>query len=305
MKYLIRYGEISLKSRQVREKFEALLKKNIKEACRKKELKGKISSSRGRLLLDCKGNAGKVLERCFGVVSFSSVEECAPELGEIRKIVEKIKVEKGETFKLDVNRAWKGFRSTSKKVEELLGSVVLEKTGARVDLSAPDKTIYVEIGKKSAYVFSEKTPGPGGMPFASAGTGILLISGKNSMVAGWLMMKRGMRVIPLHIGKKDIKKAAGLVSGLSCFAPEGIPLLACPCEPGSKKRVLGIAEGVCKKKKALCIVTGDLIKGALKNRGSVLCPLVGFDTKELSLLAGGIPKSKERVKREIIPIVEG
>jgi len=99
-------------------------------------------------------------------------------------------IRSSDSFRIKAKRQWKGFPLGSMKTEALLGSAVVDAVGARVNLSKPDKTIHVEIAKNSSQVFSEKIAGPGGMPFGSAGKGILLLSGRDSALAGWLMMKR-------------------------------------------------------------------------------------------------------------------
>ncbi len=253
MRYLIRYGEISLKSRQVRGRLEELLECNILGLCEKNTIKAKATKARGRIILESRGPADSILEKCFGVVSFSQVLSSPPGIEEIEKIVKKAAIsgiKKGESFKIDVNRAWKGFSLSTKKTEELLGSCVAGLTGAAVDLSNPDRTIYIEIGKKTAYIFTEKTAGPGGMPFGSAGKGILLLSGRNSAIAGWLMMKRGMEIIPLHVGvgKKEREQAEAHLGVLSSFVPEELRLLVFQCRQVSKSRYSRSRKGSVMKK---------------------------------------------------------
>jgi len=310
MLFLVRYGEISLKSRQVRRQFEKALVSNIASLCKNSGLDASARMARGRIFIDGPEGIGRVLERCFGVVSFSIISQCGADLREITRLVlkaAKADISASDSFRIKVNRQWKGFPLDSMRTEALLGSAVVDAAGARVDLSWPDKTIYVEIARKSAQVFSKKTPGPGGMPFGSAGLGILLLSGRNSALAGWLMMKRGMKVIALHIGddKKEIKRMLGLSQALSAYAPWGLRFLLVPSKMVPKEGIFMIAEKMREKERALGIVTGDLLKGALERKGAVYSPLVGMDEKELSALAERIGLGKKSARFDFKGIGSG
>lgn len=66
-------------------------------------------------------------------------------------------------------------------------------------MDSPDQTIYIEIINRRAFVFRKKVDGPGGMPTATAGKVVSLISaGIDSPVAAWKMMRRGCKNIFCH-----------------------------------------------------------------------------------------------------------
>ena len=80
-----------------------------------------------------------------------------------------------------------------------IGRHVQESTGARVDLGAPEATIWIDIVKNGAFVFARRVPGVGGLPVGTAGTVVaLLSSGIDSPVATWRIMKRGAVVVGVH-----------------------------------------------------------------------------------------------------------
>ena len=81
-----------------------------------------------------------------------------------------------------------------------MGGVVLENNPhLKVDVYKPDITVDIEIRDKAAYVHCGQLPGAGGMPSASNGHGLLLLSGGiDSPVAGWMMARRGMKLDALH-----------------------------------------------------------------------------------------------------------
>lgn len=69
----------------------------------------------------------------------------------------------------------------------------------KVDLTNPEVVIRVDVTKSNAFVYSNKTPGPGGLPVGTAGRVLHLFSGGiDSPVAAWLLMKRGCVPVYLH-----------------------------------------------------------------------------------------------------------
>src|SRR5690606_28738948 len=88
---------------------------------------------------------------------------------------------------------------TSQEMAAYCGAVVVEETGAPVDLSHPEFQIYVEVRGDKTYFFHEKLPGLGGLPIGTQGRVVVLLSGGiDSPVAAFLMMKRGCAVTILH-----------------------------------------------------------------------------------------------------------
>ena len=57
----------------------------------------------------------------------------------------------------------------------------------------------VEVLPDEAFVYPERSPGPGGLPIGTGGTVAALLSGGiDSPVAAWRLMKRGCRVVFVH-----------------------------------------------------------------------------------------------------------
>src|SRR5690606_3634390 len=83
---------------------------------------------------------------------------------------------------------------TSKEIEVALGARLFDYS-AGVDLTNPEVTAYVEVRDESAYLFSQRVAGSGGLPVGVEGRAIALISGGfESAVASWLMLKRGVEL---------------------------------------------------------------------------------------------------------------
>ena len=98
-------------------------------------------------------------------------------------------------------RSDKSFSMLSPQVEDHAGAAVVKDTGATVDLSRrAGLSIGIEIGSESAMVYSTTVQRPGGLPVGIEGRVVALLSGGlDSLVAAWMMMKRGCAVIPLHV----------------------------------------------------------------------------------------------------------
>lgn len=100
-----------------------------------------------------------------------------------------------KTFKVESKRADKRFPMNSLEISREIGGIVLESIeGIRVDVHNPDVVVNVEVRDK-AYVYTKEFAGPGGMPYKSAGKGMLLLSGGiDSPVAGYIMARRGLEL---------------------------------------------------------------------------------------------------------------
>ena len=85
---------------------------------------------------------------------------------------------------------------TSMEVSKYLGGVVLKTLkNVSVDVHNPTCLINIEIRKDKSYIYFEKEVGIGGYPVGTLGKGMLMLSGGiDSPVAGYLSLKRGVRV---------------------------------------------------------------------------------------------------------------
>ena len=70
-----------------------------------------------------------------------------------------------------------------------------EDKGVKVDLTDPDVVFYVEVRENRAFVFGEYIRCHAGLPVGSQGKVVAEVGDERGMVAAWLMMKRGCRVI--------------------------------------------------------------------------------------------------------------
>lgn len=205
MKYFIRYGEIGVKSPKIRRKFENKLISNIQS-----ELDCSFENDQGRITIITEEKDEKVqdiLGRVFGIVSYSPVKETITDKNEIRNLINEILpgvIEEGkfnpekDSFAVRCRRVGKHDFS-SQEMAAYAGSVVIDATDAKVNLSNPDFTLYVEVRENRTYIYHEKIRGLGGLPVGSQGKVICLISGGiDSPVAAFQLLKRGCSITLLH-----------------------------------------------------------------------------------------------------------
>ena len=69
----------------------------------------------------------------------------------------------------------------------------------RINLKSPDKEIFVEMRQNLAYIYLKTYKRIGGLPLGTQGSMVVLISGGLDFpVAAWLMLKRGVVIIPVY-----------------------------------------------------------------------------------------------------------
>src|SRR6056297_885913 len=207
--YLIRYGEIGLKGAN-RNIFEDKLMSNIKKAVEWEDEDLNIYKTPGRIFLETSADKKIVKERLLkiaGLVSFSPVKKLPLDYAQIKKeglaAAEKFIADKDRiTFRISARRSNKEFEYDSMELQYDLGEYVLENIGEdkiEVDLHEPDLDIHVEIRKNHAYVYSESFEGMGGLPVGTTGNvGLMLSGGIDSPVAGYMGLKRGVKLTPIY-----------------------------------------------------------------------------------------------------------
>lgn len=333
---IVRYGEITLKSPYVREFMEKELVKTIKYKLKRNKVNVVgIRKIPGRIFIyvDSSEKAVNValnVSKIFGVVSTSpAVEIERNSLEYLRKFVLKYSsdvLEKGDTFAVRVRRV-KKYPITSKELERILGADILntlQQLDLRVNLSNPLKTIHVEVRTKKAYIYHETVKGVGGLPYGVSGKVVALISGGiDSPVAAWLIMKRGVKVVPIFFDlgnfttEETIEKALKAIKKIREWAPspefyfykipfntvleaitKNVPAqftcIFC------KILMFKIAERIAEKEEAKALVTGESLGQVASQTLDNLCvvskmvsipilrPLIGLDKEEIISIAKNI-----------------
>lgn len=274
MEFLVRYGELALKSEGVRKKFETLLARNVSKHFRNAGMHAQVILERGRILASCE--SPEPLKDVIGVTSYSPIVECEPDQKEITEKVlalAKEKLDPGKTFRLSFRREWKEFPKTSREMENELGDIIRKETGAKVMLKNPDVEISAEIRQRHAHIYCEKEECIGGMPSGSSGKVLCILDGKGSQTAAFLAMRRGCT--PIFLAQEPEQ-----AEPLQRFLPEKARVYKGEAKEAGK---------FAKHMQALAIISGeDKITEYPESAVPIIRPLAGFDKDYLKKYAQAI-----------------
>ncbi len=204
---LLKYGEIILKGAN-RRQFEKYLADSIRK--RLKNLIGEYEFEYMQSTVyvtpendEDVETAFDALTRIFGIVSLCIAYRAEKTMEDItRTTLEYIPRHlKGyRSFKVEARRSDKRFPYTTPQIMIEVGGELSEKCPEiAVDVINPEIEVMVEVREKYAFIHAGKSAGAGGLPYATGGRGLLLLSGGiDSPVAGFMMAKRGVEVDALH-----------------------------------------------------------------------------------------------------------
>ncbi len=335
---LVRYGEIGLKGKNIRT-FEKKLVMNIKKAVSKIP-DTTVIDRHGRVVVEHDPEFQKqVIEAVsivFGVVSVSPAIKVDRDIEVLKEtcyeIIKNLVEETGaKSFKIETRRADKNYPLNTPEINYLVGGYVYKKMEIlKVDVHNPDILLTIEIREK-AYIFSKKILGLGGMPYGSAGKGLLLLSGGiDSPVAGYLMARRGLELETIHFhsypftSERALEKVVDLAAKLTKYTINlkihSVNLLEiqkainekCPSEEMtilSRCFMMMIAEKVAQKFRCQALITGEnlgqvasqTIEGITVTNSKiempVFRPLIAYDKNEIIEIA----KKLDTFETSILP----
>ena len=215
---MVRYGELSTKGKN-RKTFIQQLAQNVRQALRPFP-EVKIQALRDRMHLVLNGaDANQVmqpLQKIFGIQTFSPVvkiELDEEKLKETALAMMKDHYVAGETFKVVTKRAYHEFIWDTHQINQEVGGYLFEHLPyAKVDMKNPDVTLRIEVRMDGIYLMSQVIKGMGGLPVGSSGKGMLMLSGGiDSPVAGYLAMKRGVKIEAVHFASPPYTSPQALV----------------------------------------------------------------------------------------------
>lgn len=230
-KILVRYGELSTKGKN-RKAFITQLRNNIKFSFI--DLQNfKMTAERDRMFLTSKDDneIQQLIERLpkiFGIQSFSPVASCTQEMDDIQatalKIIESLE-HQDKTFRVTVKRTDKRFPLDTYELQRSVASHVLKQfPSLKVKMKEPEIDLRIEVLTDAVYMMAEVIPGAGGMPLGSNGRSLLMLSGGiDSPVAGYMLLKRGVRLDAIHFhsppftSERSKEKVMDLANQLSHF----------------------------------------------------------------------------------------
>ena len=313
---LVRFGEVHLKGAN-RPYFLRMLTENVRHSV--KELGARVWLADSRIYV---GEVDDVLEaaervkRVFGVYSVSPAYEVEKDIDEIGRACVQMMAGKTGSFKVLARRSDKHFPMNSNEIGAEMGHRVLEANPAlTVDVHTPQIKLHVEVRDK-AYICCEEIMGAGGMPIGTGGRAALLLSGGiDSPVAGYSIMRRGVKIAAIHFesppytGERAKEKVLSLAKKLGEF--QGgmqvavVPFTKiqleihekCPDELGTvlmRRFMMRIAERIAIESfKSQALITGENLAQVASQTMEALCctdmvvnmpvfrPLIGFDKLDI------------------------
>lgn len=226
---IIKYGELTTKKDNINF-FITTLKDNLRSSLVDYDVD--IKYDKGRMFIyaaeDVLDKVTDKIKKTFGIHEINLGYELDDNNFDNIKssLTELIKDKEINTFKVETKRSDKSYPMTSMEVSKLLGGVVLKnKQKSKVDVHNPELVINVEIRFGFSYIYFDKIKGIGGYPVGVAGKGLLMLSGGiDSPVAGYLALKRGVRIeaiyfeSPPHTSEAAKNKVITLAKKLSEYS---------------------------------------------------------------------------------------
>lgn len=226
---LIKYGELTTK-KDNRNLFINKIYENLSLALSNYDIT--ITKNRVRMFIDPKDNdideIISITKNIFGIHSIVVAYKIDSSIDTINSsVLEVIKEVDFNTFKVETDRADKSFPINSMDLSRQLGSLILKNTkDKKVDVHNPDYLLKIEIRSDYTYIYTKEIKALGGYPVGVAGKGLLMLSGGiDSPVAGYMAMKRGIKLeciyfeSPPHTSPQALNKVKKLVSILNKYQP--------------------------------------------------------------------------------------
>ena len=314
------YHEVGLKGRN-RSFFENRLAANLKRALRGTGYR-RLRQLFGRMVIDFEDGAlveeaARRAARVFGVAYVGAGKKVEPSVEAIADAALELMLAKPfESFQVRARRTYSRLESSSQQLNVEIGQRIKDATGARVDLSSPDASLWIELFGQSAIVYRHRLEGPGGLPVGVSGRMLALVSGGiDSPVAAWRMARRGAEVEIVHFhgqpftDPSSARQAVELAEVLARYQLQTIlhlvPLGDAQREivthaPSDmrvvlyRRSMLRIAAALAAQREARALVTGDALgqvaSQTIENLMTidaavpgveVFRPLIGMDKREI------------------------
>lgn len=226
---LIKYGELTTKKAN-RSLFINYLYEDIKRKLVNYNVK--IIKNRVRMYIETDDDLEEIIEilkNIFGIHSIVIAYKVDTNTDNIKQKVQEI-VDKLDfkTFKVETKRSDKSFPIPSMEFNNVIGSLILKnKKDIKVDVHNPEYTLKIEIRHDFSYIYAKEIKAIGGYPSGVLGKGLLMLSGGiDSPVAGYLAMKRGIKLeciyfeSPPHTSIQAKNKVKKLVEKLTTYQTE-------------------------------------------------------------------------------------
>ena len=225
---LIKYGELTTKKAN-RNLFINKIYENMKQLL--SDYNVTIIKNRVRMFIELHDDKNidkvvNIVKNIFGIHSIVIAYKVKTDIEEIKKnILTIISNIDFNTFKVETDRADKSFPIQSTEFSKQIGAHILKNIpNKKVDVHNPDYLLKIEIRNDYTYIYTKEIKALGGYPVGIAGKGLLMLSGGiDSPVAGYLAMKRGIKLeciyfeSPPHTSPQAKEKVKKLISKLNTY----------------------------------------------------------------------------------------
>ena len=224
---LIKYGELTTKGDN-RNIFIDRIYNKMKSLLANYDVK--IIRNRVRMFIEVSNNdiddVVNIVKNIFGIHSIVIAYKVKTDISEIENnVLDIVSNIEFNTFKVDTDRADKSFPITSMEFSRRIGALILKNIkNKKVDVHNPDYLLKIEIREDYTYIYAKEIDALGGYPVGVAGKGLLMLSGGiDSPVAGYLAMKRGIKLeciyfeSPPHTSPMALDKVKKLVAQLNVY----------------------------------------------------------------------------------------
>ncbi len=201
---LVRLGEYMVRRTCARRQMVSRLIESIRRMLRRRGFEASIECIDERIVVRGIGDpvyVAKLLSRVPGVSSTSPAYIVEDGIDRVEDVVLEFlhgRLVARETFMVRVHNA--PYPLSNRGLEKYLGWAIQNRFGSIVNLSNPDRIVYVEFRGDYIIVTDTVYNGFGGLPYGVEGCLVSLLSGGvDSAVATLYALKRGVSVVPIYI----------------------------------------------------------------------------------------------------------
>lgn len=192
---MIKYAELTTK-KDNRNFFINTLEKNIKSSL--SDLNIKIIKDYYRMFI-ISNDYEETIKRLKNICGIYEMVPCIKDTDTSLENIcwlAKSLVKEDTTFKVVTNRSDKSYPIPSMELSRKVGAYLLKNVNnLSVDVHNPKVFVNIELRKEGVYIYTEGFKGMGGYPTGTLGKALLMLSGGiDSIVAGYLTMKRGVKL---------------------------------------------------------------------------------------------------------------
>ncbi|MDP6869269.1 MAG: THUMP domain-containing protein [Candidatus Poseidoniaceae archaeon] len=203
--WILRFGEIGLKSKVVRRQFTRALTTNMKaqfSAAKIPIIKDRIETMDVVTSTSATEDVEDLLCHVLGVVAIDPAELISdildPDFVAAEILSRDQDIGKKRTFGVRVRRIGPKGEWNSQSYSSAIGSSMYSRdNNLKVNLTNPDMWVRLVLGPHNVWLMGERIEGAGGLPPGVQGNVLSRIKDEESLLSAFLIMRRGSRIIPV------------------------------------------------------------------------------------------------------------